>query len=405
MKGLRDSISAALPFLPNHRLDSGQRKQSLNLDQLLDESRSFEALSKGSLDFTLMSYRYWFLFQKFKTQFNSKPVKPLKMEDLWALGFAALLTRDNTPEEILVNDLVEVSKKFFGPHTGSISNAFFRTLLRKKSELLDAIKSNPELLLGPTILNRWKNDFELCKTMGIKVSKRPTSGVDAFNIDGNFQHYTAEAFKEELKHRALQAMNPGSWKFLEWLHRESAESVGPVRILDVCAAPGGKALGMWSLFNKSHNECKIYACDSKFSRLERLKENISRWNVNDQIICKLLDWTNVQPSEADDLKSFDPQIILADLPCSGLGTLHSRPDLLLEDIGARMQKLFDIQKHILQQVKNIFGGKNKTLFVSVCSVDFLEIENISGVLNTKAQFFSLQENDESEGIVAWKVNL
>lgn len=110
-------------------------------------------------------------------------------------------------------------------------------------------------------------------------------------------------------------------------------------IIDACAAPGGKTTHIAELMT---NRGKIWACDRAASRLKKLRANAQRLQLSSIEIC------------TGDSRNF-PQFtnsadrVLVDAPCSGLGTLHRRPDIRWRVTPERIEELTLLQKEILSQ--------------------------------------------------------
>ncbi|MEO5668662.1 MAG: hypothetical protein ABIR96_11435, partial [Bdellovibrionota bacterium] len=106
-----------------------------------------------------------------------------------------------------------------------------------------------------------------------------------------------------------------------------------------------------------------------------------------------------------DLSSRRWDIVLADLPCSGSGTLHTRPDLLDQNPFERLDSLKSIQEKIITSLRLLDA---KDLFVSICSVDPEEIRNLSRLLGKDPNFSSWNDGSqelEREGLTAWHLGL
>ncbi|MBD0361385.1 MAG: 16S rRNA (cytosine(967)-C(5))-methyltransferase [Coleofasciculus sp. C3-bin4] len=110
-------------------------------------------------------------------------------------------------------------------------------------------------------------------------------------------------------------------------------------VIDACAAPGGKTTHIAELMG---DEGKIWACDKAASRLKKLKENAQRLQLKSIQIC------------TGDSRNF-PQFtnsadrVLLDAPCSGLGTLHRRPDIRWRVTAATVDELSVLQGELLEQ--------------------------------------------------------
>ena len=133
-------------------------------------------------------------------------------------------------------------------------------------------------------------------------------------------------------------------------------------ILDACSAPGGKSTHL----NELAPESNIIALDSDGQRLERVKQNAQRFNINNiEIIegdAQQQDWWNG--------KKFDK--ILLDAPCSATGVIRRHPDIKLlrkpKDITALVELQAKILGNLWQMLKP--GG---TLLYATCSI--LKAEN------------------------------
>ena len=84
------------------------------------------------------------------------------------------------------------------------------------------------------------------------------------------------------------------------------------RVLDICAAPGGKTMQLAAM------GAQVTALDVSETRMDRLRDNLSRTGLAaETIVADALDWTPSEPFQA----------ILLDAPCSATGTIRRHPDL------------------------------------------------------------------------------
>lgn len=110
-------------------------------------------------------------------------------------------------------------------------------------------------------------------------------------------------------------------------------------VIDACAAPGGKTSHIAELMG---DQGKIFACDKTASRLKKVKENAQRLQLKSIQICtgdsrNYPQFTNIGDS------------VLLDAPCSGLGTLHRRPDIRWRSTPANIEELAILQGELLEQ--------------------------------------------------------
>lgn len=410
---LQRQLVMALEFMPLHRAQD-RRRDSLSLDALLDEAREQERAdwTAGLLDYILMAYRYTHLFRRELGRFSRQRLKPETLGDLLQISFAALLTRDKVPPSALVSESVEVSKKRFGPYTASFANAFLRQTLRNKDALLAELKSRPEILLGTDLEKRWRPLGAALKPVAESLMERPEAGIWAFNEAAKLERFSRDDFFSRSQGK-IQAMDPGSWALVEWmrerviapLEQKTTSAPRAFTVLDACAAPGGKIIALQGQLQNSPLRPRYYATDAKFARLTRLRENLSRWNLAEKVPTALWAWGE-KPASGERAFPDGPEkfsFILADLPCSGSGTLASRPDLLIENIDERVASLKTLQQSILHDLKDRLVPDGQ-LVVSLCSIDPQEIAQVGECLEARAPDFSSLEvlaGQKCEGLTAW----
>jgi 16S rRNA (cytosine967-C5)-methyltransferase len=147
-----------------------------------------------------------------------------------------------------------------------------------------------------------------------------------------------------------------------------------VNALDMCACPGGKTVYLAELLEKmvkegkaSRNKVKISARDLYEEKLAVLKENCSRMKV-DCVQAKKQDGTVYVPSDEG---AYD--IIIADLPCSGLGVIGKKPDIKLRVKEDDIRELSLLQRKILDNAVR-YLKKGGVLIYSTCTLTSLEDE-------------------------------
>ncbi|MGQ4649040.1 16S rRNA (cytosine(967)-C(5))-methyltransferase [Lyngbya aestuarii] len=108
-------------------------------------------------------------------------------------------------------------------------------------------------------------------------------------------------------------------------------------VIDACAAPGGKTTHIAELIK---DQGKIWACDRAASRLKKVKENAQRLQLHSIEICT---------GDSRNLPQFNnlADRVLLDAPCSGLGTLHRRPDIRWRITPERVAELSIMQGELL----------------------------------------------------------
>ena len=161
---------------------------------------------------------------------------------------------------------------------------------------------------------------------------------------------------------ALPGFAEGAWWVQDAAAALPATLIGArpgMRVLDLCAAPGGKTLQL------AATGAKVTALDSSPARLERLHANLRRTGLSAEVICAdALEWEPAQPFDA----------ILLDAPCSATGTIRRHPDLPLIRKPGDVDPLVALQTALLARA----GGWLKpggVLVYATCSLLHAEGED------------------------------
>ena len=138
-------------------------------------------------------------------------------------------------------------------------------------------------------------------------------------------------------------------------------------VLDCCAAPGGKSLMTAVL---TQNRAQITGCDLHENKLGLIGQSAKRLGAN--ITTRQMDATQFCPEFED---KFD--LVIADVPCSGLGVIRKKPDIRYKDIDD-FGRFSQISAQILDNVSRYVKKGGRLLF-STCTV--LSAENEKTLLN------------------------
>ncbi len=360
----------------------------------------------------------WILNGFYKGQF-SKCIPNVK--NSMRVALYQILFLDRVPDHAAVNESVEFVKKLQGEKSANLTNAVLRNIIRNRKGIRypnreeDVVGYFAAYYSHPTwMVKRWVNRFgeEETEKLLIANNQKPShtlrintlkTNVDELkkllkSVDLSF--YDGKYLKEYLQLSAIT--NITNWEYFQKGYFSiqdestgfSCKALNPqpgMKILDLCAAPGGKTSFLANMMN---NEGEIVALDKFESRLELFKRNIKRLGV-----------TNVRPTVKDALEfnedNFDG--ILADVPCSGLGTLTKKPDIKWKKDFGDIRKLNKIQFELLEKAGSLIKV-NGTVIYSTCTIEpeeninivnkFLEKYNNFELVSLKDQFESnlLDEN-------------
>ncbi len=170
------------------------------------------------------------------------------------------------------------------------------------------------------------------------------------------------------------------------------------RILDACAAPGGKSIAM---IYATGGDLDLLATDLREHRLEPLRENILKSGV-EQVRVAAHDWTQEPPAEWRD--SFDA--VLIDLPCSNTGVFQRRVDARWRLTPDELSRIVELQLSIATQAAKVVrpGGR---LVYSTCSIEAVENQdNVARFLEAHPDFeleashLALPHREQADGAYA-----
>ncbi len=133
------------------------------------------------------------------------------------------------------------------------------------------------------------------------------------------------------------------------------------RVLDLCGAPGGKAIGA------ALAGAVVETGDISEAKTDLIKQNIARLKLN-----------NISVNVRDAL-SFDPSLengfdaVICDVPCSGIGIIGRKPDICMNLTSERIESLIPLQRSILETAVKYVKPGGRLIF-STCTIDHRENE-------------------------------
>jgi 16S rRNA (cytosine967-C5)-methyltransferase len=348
-------------------------------------------------------------------------VRPSRIEssvrDVLRLGFYQIFLLE-TPDHAAVHETVGMATK----KQASIVNAVLRAAIRKRNELLADANAQPLFVRTSHpqfLLERWQQRFgaecteELCKW-----NNRPApiyGRINRIKIDSETlaQLYPGSRLLPanpdfvEFNILPTVALDSGQCYIQDPSTVIACQLLDPKpgeKILDACAAPGGKTTYLAQLMQ---NRGVIIACDRDRKRLEILKDNVGRLGTT--IVHPIRhNWTRDHPpEEVLSIAPFDR--VLLDAPCTNTGVMRRRIDvrwrLRLEDFSRMSNEQLTIARAVLRLVKP--GG---TLVYSTCSLEPEENEEVVRRLlaepasrHLEAEKESLPFRDGFDGAYAAKI--
>jgi 16S rRNA (cytosine967-C5)-methyltransferase len=334
----------------------------------------------------------WILNGFYKGQF-SKCIPNVK--NSMRVALYQILFLDRVPDHAAVNESVEFVKKLQGEKSANLTNAVLRNIIRNRKGIrypnreedpvgyLSAYFSHPSWMVKRWITRYGEQETEKLliannnkpsHTLRVNTIKTSVEELKSLLKSVDLSYSEGKYLKEYLQLNVLT--NITSWEYFQKGYFSiqdestgfSCKALDPkpgMKILDLCAAPGGKTA---FLADMMQNQGQIVALDKFESRLELFNRNIERLGIN------------IVRSVAKDAlifneKDFDG--VIADVPCSGLGTLTKKPDIKWKKDFGDIRKLNKIQLKLITKAASLVkvGG---TVVYSTCTIE--PEENI-GVVN------------------------
>ncbi len=326
----------------------------------------------------------WILNGFYKGQF-SKCIPNVK--NAMRVALYQILWLDKIPDYAAVNEAVNFVKKLQGQKPADLTNAVLRNIIRSKNGIryanpdedlityLSAYYSHPVWLV-----KRWVNRFgrEFTEHLMIANNNKPVLTLRVNHIKTNKGELQGLLDKVNLKYNPILHLenfitldnltNIADWEYFgKGYFAIQDESTGfstrlldakpGMRVLDMCAAPGGKTADLADIMN---NEGEIVAIDRYDARMQILKNNLDRLGVSNVI--PVVENAN----DYSDDEGFDK--ILLDAPCSGLGTLTKKPDIKWKKEIIDLHKITKVQSELLKKAGSLLkvGGH---IVYSTCTIE------------------------------------
>ena len=349
-------------------------------------------------------------------QFSSVKINKMKpvIREIIRSGVYQLKYMDSVPASAVCNEAVKLAAKKGFINLKGFVNGLLRNISRNLDHIeypskeeepvqwLSAIYSMPEW-----IVRKWRKEYGEEKTEQILkafLTERPTSircscskitpkelksrleeeGVTvkeygeipgAFLISGYDYLDALETFREG----CFQVQDISSMMVGEWADPKEGDY-----IIDVCAAPGGKSV---HLADKMKGTGTVEARDLTEYKVNLIRDNIERLGLSNVVAVQqdALELNETSLEKAD--------IVIADLPCSGLGVLAKKSDLKYKMTEQMQKELAKLQRDILSVVRRYVkpGGR---LIYSTCTIDREENEENAAWFADKFPEFHLVKQQQ-----------
>ena len=339
-------------------------------------------------------------------QFSKVKVKKMKpvIRNIMRSAVYQMKYMDSVPVSAACNEAVKLAvRKGFGSLRGFV-NGVLRNVARNLAQIeypTEPLKRlSIQYSMPEWILNLWLKvyDSDVVEQM-LQAFQRETP----LTIRCNLRMVTPKQLKEHLEAEGvtvkvhpyleyafhisgfdylgdLESFQNGEFSVQDISSMLVSELAGPKEgdyVIDVCAAPGGKSLHMAEKLNGSGH---VEARDLTEYKVGLIQENIERTGLS-----------NVEAVQQDAL-IFDEtsigkaDIVLADLPCSGLGVLAKKTDLKYKATKEGADSLAKLQREMLKNVQAYVKDEGKLVY-STCTINPAEnMDNVHWFLNEYPEF-------------------
>lgn len=322
-------------------------------------------------------------------QFSTVPAEKMKpvIRELLRSSVYQILYMDSVPDSAVCNEAVKLArKKGFYNLTGFV-NGVLRKIAREYGSIRFPGKEEPEKYLSVIysmpkwLVQRFLEQYGFEKTekmLEAFLKEKPTTiRIREYLVE-------KEAVLESLKsqkvtvEKAPYVENAYYVKDYDYLPALDAFRVGSIQVqdvssmlvgdiaapkegdyvIDLCAAPGGKTL---CIADKLKGTGRVDARDISRTKTDYIRENAIRQNFLNVVVTE----KDATQLDSDSLEKAD--IVLADVPCSGLGVMGRKTDIKYKLNPAKIQELAGLQREILEQASTYVkpGG---TLIYSTCTI-------------------------------------
>ena len=324
-------------------------------------------------------------------QFSTVPVRRMKplIRELLRMSVYQILFMENIPDAAVCNEAVKLAgKRKFTNLKGFVNGVLRKIASRKDSLPLPDPEAEPLLYLSVRysmpqwIVEMWLAEYGREQTRELleqlltvhPVTIRFTRGVteeqrrnyllkwQQRGVQVTRSEYLDYAYYLEgvLGVTALEGYEEGAFMVQDVSSMRCVEAAGLKegdRVMDVCAAPGGKAL--LAAEKVSH----VLARDVSEHKLDRIRENACRLGMEEKLELELWDACREDPDKAGSADA-----VFMDVPCSGLGVLGKKRDIKYHVTPDSLEELIKLQRRIIrgswQYVKP--GG---VLMYSTCTIN------------------------------------
>jgi len=338
------------------------------------------------------------------------------------MGIYQIKYMESVPDRAAVSEMVDLTKALGLDGMTGYVNGLLRNVVRAKEDKkldsflvsrMDVRYSTPQWLcdflvetygkeMARTILeDQYKEHDTVVRINSLKTSKEELremfeeAGVDV--KDGILSDRCLRISGYD-SIRRLPGFNKGLFTVQDETSTYTVEHIGIKpgdKVLDICSAPGGKSLLAYELATDGDKAGVIVSRDISDKKLDKIRENAERMGAS--LTVEIGDATELDKDliELPDDEKFD--VVIADVPCSGLGIIGRKNDIKYHVTPESMEELAVQGLKILKNASNYLKKKG-TLCFSTCTINPKENGEVVKAFLDESDFSIVEEKTFLQGI-------
>ena len=330
--------------------------------------------------------------------YSSTPIKKMRpaMRGIMRLSVYQIFFMDSVPDHAIVSEAVSLAKKKGLFNLSGFVNGVLRSILRDGRDHEAALKrlidkksgdddyeTSVRYSIPEWMIRLWRKDYgdsickEICEgfmspspltfwtnTDPVEIKKTDSPNGSVKELEGFLEGGFYVMDESSMQPVFMAGIKPGDV------------------VLDVCAAPGGKSLLAARLGGV------VESRDISDDKISLIEENIKRLRMEDKVSAKKWDATVDDPSCH---KKYD--VVIADLPCSGLGIIAKKPEIRYRVKAEDIDALRDIQRNILDTVYDYVKPGGRLVF-STCTINLRENDQNAGDFLKRHTDYKMEEKKQ-----------
>lgn len=351
-------------------------------------------------------------------QFSNIKINKMKpvIRNILRMAVYQIIFMDKIPDSAACNEAVKLTQKKKFHQLKGFVNGVLRNIVRNKEALNYPNKETNPLFyysicysMPEWIIKKWLEVYDE-KVVEAMLEDLLAEHRVTIRVDENLSTKEQEAVIEELRTAGIQVENHpylpygyqlskleglanipsfirGKFTVQDISSMLVAEVANPKTgdyVIDVCAAPGGKAL---HIATKLKGSGKVDARDVTERKVEYIQENMERLSIKNMSATVV----DALVEQEDSIEKAD--ILIADLPCSGLGIMGKKRDIKYNISEDSIEEIISLQKNILKIIHS-YVKKGGHLIYSTCTINQEENQKI-------IEWFSANYPYELESIDAY----